>query len=62
VTNDYLANGGDGYAALKKAKILVGEIEADLVANLTIAYISAKGTVAPTIDGRVMVARARAPE
>jgi 2',3'-cyclic-nucleotide 2'-phosphodiesterase (5'-nucleotidase family) len=62
VTNDYLASGGDGYAALKKAKILTGEIEADLVANITIAYIAAKGTLAPTIDGRVMVARARAPE
>ena len=61
VTNDYLAGGGDGYSALKSGKILVGESDADLVANIVIAYISAKGSVAPTIDGRIMVARARSP-
>jgi 2',3'-cyclic-nucleotide 2'-phosphodiesterase (5'-nucleotidase family) len=62
VTNDYLAGGGDGYTALKGAKILVGESDAGLVANVVIAYISAKGSVAPAIDGRIMVARARPPQ
>jgi hypothetical protein len=33
-----------------------------LVANVVIAYISAKGSVAPAIDGRIMVARARPPQ
>jgi 5'-nucleotidase/UDP-sugar diphosphatase len=60
-TNDYLANGGDGYAALKAAKVLVGEAEADLIANIVMAYIRAKGTVAPALDGRIVVGRARAP-
>lgn len=58
-TNDYLANGGDGYAALKAAKILAGEAEADLVANVVIAHIRAKGTVSPALDGRIIVGRAR---
>lgn len=60
-TNDYLANGGDGYAALKSGKVLVGEAEADLIANIVMAYIRAKGTVAPALGGRIIVGRARAP-
>ena len=59
VTNDYLAGGGDGYTALKGAKPLVGPTDADLVSNLVSVYIQAKGTVAPVLDGRIMVARAR---
>ncbi|MEQ1863506.1 MAG: bifunctional UDP-sugar hydrolase/5'-nucleotidase [Micropepsaceae bacterium] len=58
-TNDYLANGGDGYAALKSAKVLVGETDAELVANVIIAHIKAKGTVSPVLDGRIMVGRAK---
>ncbi len=60
-TNDYLANGGDGYAALKSAKVLAGEAEAALVANVVIDYIRAKGKVAPALDGRIIVGRARPP-
>jgi len=60
-TNDYLANGGDGYAALKSAKVLVGDTEADLIANIVMAYIRAKGAVAPALDGRIIVGRARPP-
>jgi 2',3'-cyclic-nucleotide 2'-phosphodiesterase (5'-nucleotidase family) len=60
-TNDYLANGGDGYAAFKSAKVLAGDAEADLIANIVMAYIRAKGTVSPVLDGRIIVGRARAP-
>lgn len=60
-TNDYLASGGDGYAALKSAKVLVGDTEADLIANIVMAYIRAKGTVVPALDGRIVVGRARPP-
>jgi 2',3'-cyclic-nucleotide 2'-phosphodiesterase (5'-nucleotidase family) len=59
VTNDYLANGGDGYTQLKTAKVLRGDADADLVANIVIEHIKAKGTVGPALDGRIMVARAR---
>ncbi|MFM9863915.1 MAG: bifunctional metallophosphatase/5'-nucleotidase [Micropepsaceae bacterium] len=60
-TNDYLAGGGDGYAALKSARILSGEAEAALVANAVIDYIRAKGKVAPALEGRIIVGRARPP-
>lgn len=59
VTNDYLAGGGDGYAALKSAKILIGATDADLVSTIVAGYIKAKGSVAPALDGRIAVARAR---
>ena len=58
-TNDFLARGGDGYTVLSSAKVLVGPTSADLVANKVIDYLRAKGTVAPSTDGRIMVARTR---
>jgi 5'-nucleotidase / UDP-sugar diphosphatase len=60
-TNDFLARGGDGYEALTRAKVLVGPTSADLVANKVVDYLRATGSVAPSIDGRIMVARAREP-
>ena len=61
VTNDYLANGGDGYSALKSAKILIGDTDADLVSTIIISYLRSKRTVTPKFEGRIVVARARAP-
>ena len=61
-TNDFLARGGDGYASLTKAKMLVDAQEASLIANHVMEYIKEKGTVAPKIEGRVIVARARPPQ
>jgi 2',3'-cyclic-nucleotide 2'-phosphodiesterase (5'-nucleotidase family) len=57
-TNDYLAGGRDGYTVLKSAKVLVGD-DGELVDSIVIDYIRAKQTVAPVLEGRVMVARAR---
>ena len=59
VTNDYLANGGDGYTPLKSAKVLRGDTDADLVSNVVIDYIKAQGSVSPKFEGRIMVARAK---
>jgi len=61
-TNDFLARGGDGYSALKKAKILVGATDGKLIANHVMAYISKKGTVSPKLQGRVIVARSASAE
>ena len=58
-TNDYLAHGGDGYSALASAKVLRGELDADLVTTIAIEYLERKKTVSPRIEGRVIVARAR---
>lgn len=61
-TNDFLARGGDGYESLTKAKMLVDPQEASLIANHVMEYIKAKGTVAPKIEGRTIVARSRPPQ
>lgn len=61
-TNDFLARGGDGYAALKKAKIIVGTTDGKLIANHVMAYIRKMGTVSAKLEGRVIVARRASAE
>ena len=58
-TNDFLAGGGDGYAVLPAAKRLVGLTDGKLIANHVMAYISKRKTIAPRIEGRVIVARGK---
>jgi len=53
-TNDYIAGGGDGYAVLKKGKRLIDASAATLMATSVMNYISAKGTISPAVDGRIM--------
>ncbi|MBN9016202.1 MAG: bifunctional metallophosphatase/5'-nucleotidase [Rhizobiales bacterium] len=52
-TNDFMANGGDGYAVLREAGQLIGPIDAQLMASQVIDYIAAKKTIAPTVEGRI---------
>lgn len=52
-TNDFMYGGGDGYAVLKSAKPLFGVRDAKLMANDVMAYISARKTVSPKIEGRI---------
>lgn len=52
-TNDYLASGGDGYAALKLGKVLVDASGATLMATTVMNYISNRGSVAPKTEGRI---------
>jgi 2',3'-cyclic-nucleotide 2'-phosphodiesterase (5'-nucleotidase family) len=61
VTNDFLARGGDGYAALVGAKMLVGPNDALLVSKHVVDHIRKLGTVSAQLEGRVIVARGRAP-
>jgi 2',3'-cyclic-nucleotide 2'-phosphodiesterase (5'-nucleotidase family) len=51
--NDYLFSGGDGYVMLKNAKPLLGVRDARLMANDVMAYIAARKTVSPRIEGRI---------
>ena len=60
-TNDFLARGGDGYTALVGARTLVGTSDALLVTQHVVDYIKKRGTVSAGIEGRVIVARMRAP-
>jgi len=54
-TNDFMARGGDGYDALTKGKQLINAIDATLMAAQVIDCIAAKGTVAPEVEGRIVV-------
>ena len=54
-TNDFMANGGDGYTVFKTAKALINPIDATLMASQVIDYIAAKGTVAPAPEGRIVI-------
>jgi hypothetical protein len=42
--------------------MLVDPQEASLIANHVMEYIKEKGTVAPKIEGRIIVARDRPPQ
>ena len=52
-TNDYSAGGGDGYKMLKKARNLIDASAATYMATDVMNYIEAKGTIIPTVDGRI---------
>ena len=52
-TNDYMAEGGDGYAALAKGWPLIDAAGGTLMSTMVMDYIEAEGTVAPELDGRI---------
>jgi 2',3'-cyclic-nucleotide 2'-phosphodiesterase (5'-nucleotidase family) len=52
-TNDYVAGGGDGYAALTRGKMLIDASAATLMASMVLDYIAARGEVAPALEGRI---------
>lgn len=52
-TNDYLAGGGDGYAAMTKGKVLIDNSAGRLMATVVMDYVTAQGTVDPKISGRI---------
>lgn len=60
-TNDFLARGGDGYVALVGARMIVGPNDALLVSRHVVDHIRKLGTVSAKLEGRVIVARGRAP-
>ena len=52
-TNDYIANGGDGYASLKKGKVLIDKSGATLMASTVINYVEKTGAVSLKAEGRI---------
>ena len=53
-TVDFLARGGDGYAALRSGEVLIDSRSGGLTAGQVIDSIAAAGTVFPTIEGRIV--------
>jgi 2',3'-cyclic-nucleotide 2'-phosphodiesterase (5'-nucleotidase family) len=54
-TNDYMAGGGDGYAAMKNGKVLIDASGATLMATTVMNHIAANAPVAPKVEGRIKV-------
>ena len=54
---DYVMNGGDGYSMFPGQKVLVDAQSGDLVVEALEKYIAKKGTVAPSVEGRIVIAR-----
>lgn len=52
-TNDYMADGGDDYDMLKGLKRLIDISGGTLMATTVMHYIEARGTIAPTLEGRI---------
>lgn len=53
-TNDYLLNGGDGYAAFPRSKVIVDASGAVLLATIVMNHVEAKKTVASAVEGRIV--------
>jgi 2',3'-cyclic-nucleotide 2'-phosphodiesterase (5'-nucleotidase family) len=54
-TNDFMAQGGDGYAAFRAARQLNRDYDGPLVTNEVMAYLRKLGTVSARIEGRVIL-------
>jgi len=56
-TTDYLGHGGDGYAGLKQARVIVDSSGGPLLANVVGDYLARTPHVAPRIEGRMQAGR-----
>ena len=52
-TNDYMQAGGDGYASLKRGKIIIDAAGAIFMATTVINYVEKAKTISPKTDGRI---------
>jgi len=53
-TNDFMANGGDDYVVIREAKPLLTVRDAKLMANDVMAYVTARKTISPAVEGRIV--------
>ncbi len=52
-TNDYMANGGDGYAVFTQGTTIIDASGATYMASMVMDYITGMGAVAPEVEGRI---------
>lgn len=52
-TNDFLANGGDGYDAFKTGEVVIGAQAGPLLTDLLVDAITRERTISPGVDGRI---------
>ncbi len=53
-TNNFIAGGGDGYSMLGNGEVLVDGSAGTLLATVVMDYVAAQGSVAPTVEGRIV--------
>lgn len=56
-TNDYMANGGDGYTVFTEGNTIIDASGATYMASMVMDYISGLGAVAPEVEGRITEAQ-----
>ncbi len=54
-TSDYLLKGGDGYSSLSRGTILLDPSGGTLIATAVMQALLAQGTMAPQLEGRIVV-------
>ncbi|HEY8564498.1 MAG TPA: bifunctional UDP-sugar hydrolase/5'-nucleotidase [Beijerinckiaceae bacterium] len=54
-TNNFMLTGGDGYAPFTKGRVLIGVTDGKLMANEVMAFVRRAGTIAPRVEGRIVV-------
>ena len=52
---DYVANGGDGITAFRDGQVLVDAESGPLAAEILLQAVTAAGTIAPAVDGRIRI-------
>jgi 2',3'-cyclic-nucleotide 2'-phosphodiesterase/3'-nucleotidase len=57
VTNDFMANGGDGYETFKSAEVLIPGQNGPLLTDLLTESVQRDRTIAPRVEGRILIGR-----
>ncbi|MDR7419167.1 MAG: 5'-nucleotidase C-terminal domain-containing protein [Armatimonadota bacterium] len=55
-TNDFMRAGGDGYAAIRAAEVLINEAGGPVMATAVANAIQQAGTISPRVEGRITIA------
>jgi 2',3'-cyclic-nucleotide 2'-phosphodiesterase (5'-nucleotidase family) len=54
-TNDFVRAGGDGYATVKSAEVLINEAGGPVMATAVATAIQQTGTISPRVEGRITI-------
>ncbi len=52
-TNDFMLNGGDGYATIKAGEVIISAAGGPVMASTVVEAIRQAGTIAPRVEGRI---------
>jgi hypothetical protein len=52
---DFIARGGGGMTAFRDARVLLGYGSGPLLSEVVLRAVTAAGTIAPQVDGRIVI-------